>query len=144
MSDDSEAVLHDIEWKIIEHGWAVVAVGEGDDSAAFAYTVGLHDKGLPELFISALPPSVAQPVLNDAARRHLETPLVPGEPVFDLIVGYEMVAIEMDDNGPLYVARALESIDVRALQLVYPDAQRRFPWEEGCALTQQQLYGSRR
>jgi len=138
-----EAVLHDIEWKIIEHGWAVVAVGEGDSEPAFAYTVGLHDRGHPELYISALPPRVAQPILNDAVRRHLDTALPVGEPLHDLLSGgCAMVAIEMKDVRPLHVAHALQDGQIRALQLVYPDAAHRFPWDDGCALTQQRLYGS--
>lgn len=142
MRDESEAIVHDIEWMIVNHGWAVVAVGPDGDAPGFAYTVGLHDKGAPELFVSALPPQVVQPLLNDAARRHLESQFPPGEPVLDLVEGgYAMIPVEMD-SGPLHVARALQEGDVRALQLVYPDAERRFPWDEGYSMTVQKFYGS--
>ena len=55
--------------KIGAHGWAVQYVE--DDRRPFAYTVGLHARGLPELLVTGLDPRQSLWLLNSFARRAL-------------------------------------------------------------------------
>ena len=45
-----------------DHGWAVQFVE--DNRRPFAYTIGLHNLGLPELLVTGLQPQTAGRVLN--------------------------------------------------------------------------------
>ncbi|MGV0602846.1 DUF4262 domain-containing protein, partial [Mycolicibacterium pulveris] len=66
-------------WAIIgDHGWAVQFVE--DEKRPFAYTIGLHDLGVPELVISGVSPGGATHV---PAHRPGET-IVTGLPTSDV------------------------------------------------------------
>jgi hypothetical protein len=58
--------LDELRAKILEHGWAVQYVE--NDRTPYAYTIGLHDHGLPELLVTGVAPRRAQRLLNRVAR----------------------------------------------------------------------------
>src|SRR5258705_5541569 len=62
----TEEYLDELRATIRVHGWAVQGVE--DDRRPYAYTIGLHDRGLPELLITGLSQQRAARVLNDVAR----------------------------------------------------------------------------
>src|SRR5262249_52869691 len=62
---DAEGYLDELRATIRIHGWAVQGVE--DDRLPYAYTIGLHDRGLPELLVTGLPPEGAAGLLNDVA-----------------------------------------------------------------------------
>jgi uncharacterized protein DUF4262 len=112
---------------IATHGWAVQFVES--DRNPFAYTIGLHDRGLPELLTTGLAPQRACWLLNTFARRTLSgRRLVPGRQIF-LSVGarVEPVAVGHPD-AHLEMANAIEGPDVTAVQLVWADDRGRWPW----------------
>ncbi|HUG86653.1 MAG TPA: DUF4262 domain-containing protein [Euzebya sp.] len=72
------------------HGWAVMAVGTGECAVPgccgggredpFAYTIGLHAHGRPELLVHGCDADDARAVLNDLA-----TSIIDGEDVTSLV-----------------------------------------------------------
>jgi hypothetical protein len=57
----TEEYLDELRETIRINGWAVQGVE--DDRRPFAYTIGLHDRGLPELLVTGLSPERAARVL---------------------------------------------------------------------------------
>jgi hypothetical protein len=116
--------------KILAHGWAVQYVEI--PKRPFAYTIGLHDRGLPELLVTGLPPREALWLLNTFAKRTL-VGLRPaaGERV-SLPAGtrLELVDVEHPD-AHMGMAIALQGLDVDAVQLVWADDRGRWPWAPG-------------
>jgi Domain of unknown function (DUF4262) len=113
------------------HGWAVQFVE--DDRRPFAYTIGLHDRGLPELMLTGLPARTAGRLMNSIAHMIVDdgTVLAPGMHIdYQDEFLLEVVEVEHPDVH-LTFAIALGGPDIRALQLVWTDACGRFPWEPG-------------
>jgi hypothetical protein len=118
--------------KIRAHGWAVQYVEA--DRTPFAYTVGLHDRGLPELLVTGLSPQPSAWLLRTFARRSLLGPKpVPGRQV-SLSAGarIEPVTVTQPD-AHLYMAVAIGGQGIKALQLVWADDRGRWPWAPGFA-----------
>ena len=123
---------------IREHRWAVQHVGPGEEPGQppFAYTIGLFGLGHPELVVSGVGSSVAHGMLTwvaglVAAGRDL----VPGE-LLHREPGGRLVVEVCPNPGDVVLGanrwyhRPPEH-SVPAYQLTWPDAQGRFPWEEG-------------
>jgi len=103
--------------------------GVEDDRRPFAYTIGLHDRGLPELLVTGLSPERAARVLNDVAGATVGGRVL--DPGAHIAVGagplLEIVEVEHPD-AHMNFAMALGGPDVRALQLVWADDRGRWPW----------------
>lgn len=115
------------------HGWAVQGVlPEADQPGVpFGYTVGLTAKDLPELVIYGLPPRTASAILNTAARRMTESgPFSPGDRISPPSDGPDVAVIDVVDTDVLTMIEHFYGPS-RALQLVWPDEQGRFPWQNG-------------
>jgi hypothetical protein len=129
--DHPEATMQDwldlLRQTVDEHGWAVQFVES--ERRPFAYTVGLHSRGLPELLVTGMSPERATLTLNSVADYLVNG----GRPVFgDLIsLGDEVelcvVQVEHPD-AHLNMAIALYGSDVKALQLVWSDERGHRPW----------------
>mgnify|MGYP000846760437 FL=1 len=122
-----EQWLDAVRAMVDKHGWAVQYVES--DRAPYAYTVGLHEHGLPELLVTGLPPRRTARLLNGVAGYLLRGGRpVPGEwiegPDGQLIA---VVAVEHPD-AHMNVAIAFYGRSVRALQLVWPDERGHRPW----------------
>ena len=113
--------------KILEHGWAVQFVES--DRTPFAYTIGLHPAGLPELLVTGLSPEWSLRILNTVAdyliRERVPT---PGDTI-QLPDGWlgEFVAVAQPD-AHMGIAVELYGPEVRALQLVWWDEHGHSPW----------------
>ena len=108
------------------NGWVVQFV---TDRTPFAYTIGLHPRGLPELLVTGMPPQRARHVLNSVAEYLVDggKPL-PGERI---LIGDELLLDVVQVQHPdahLKFAAAFYGADLRALQLVWPDDQGHRPW----------------
>ncbi len=119
--------------KITKYGHMVQSVfpAEGDDGVPFSYTVGRTIQRAPELLITGpLPMQVQAALLNDAAA--IED-LAAGQERDDLIQGGVMRVVSVDARASeMFQAIYLfEPTPIRALQLVWPDTQGRFPNDEG-------------
>ncbi|HTI78462.1 MAG TPA: DUF4262 domain-containing protein [Mycobacterium sp.] len=126
----TEEYLDELRASIRIHGWVVQSVD--GDRLPFAYTIGLHDRGLPELLVTGMSGENAARVLNDVAVAALGGRVfLPGA---HIAVGdgplLEIVEVDHPD-AHLNFAVALGGPDIRALQLVWPDERGRWPWAAG-------------
>ncbi len=117
---------------ISAHGWVVQYVD--DERMPFAYTIGLHERGLPEFLATGLDPRRAGWLLNTFAKRALARagrPLVPGNQVWlPAATRVELVDVARPDVH-LLMAVALEGPEINAIQLVWADGRGRWPWAPG-------------
>ncbi len=128
----TEAYLDELRRMMRDHhGWAVQFVEH--DKRPFAYTVGLHNRGLPELLITGLDPLVSTGVLNSIAHMIVDNgaALAPA-----MHIDYEdrfLIEVVEVEHPDVHLKFAVEICgpDVRALQLVWADNWGRFPWESG-------------
>lgn len=131
-----------MEKVIATFGWMVRGVfpTEDDPGPPFSYTVGLHDKGLPELIVIGLNLEVGTMLLNDVAQhclqaqadgRGLPLGLVELErwpmPAF-LLAADTQLAEEMAT-----AASGRSHGSARYVQVCIPDKHGKFPWEPGCS-----------
>jgi hypothetical protein len=134
----SEAkVLEDIA----EYGLHIVHVLEDDDdaedAARFSYTVGLHHSlQHPEVIVFGLPEDVAHELLNLVADEISEGKQFAGGTRHEgLLEGYPVRFVDIGvENHKDHVGLARWAYEDEAfsvVQLVYPDQQGRWPWDEG-------------
>lgn len=113
--------------------WGVISVMGGPEPG-FAYTVGLHHKGLPEIIMVGLSAEVSMVLLNDCAARMIEQneAFVHGTEV-DGIANMPLTLIDVtDDRKREYAIQAFNHYrhwDFKLQQMVMPDAKGVFPWE---------------
>jgi hypothetical protein len=131
MCDHPEASTEDylevLRTKVRKNGWAVQYVESA--RTPFAYTIGLHDWGLPELLVTGVSPPRASRLLNGVARDALRgLSLTPGSQI-KLEAG-PLIEIVDVDHPDAHMGWAIESggPDVSARQLVWADGRGRWPW----------------
>jgi Domain of unknown function (DUF4262) len=119
--------LDELRRTMQEHGWAVQYVES--DRTPFAYTVGLHDCGLPELLMTGVSQQRAMRLLNIVAKDMMAGKrLTPGQKVA-VRSGPLMEVVEVaNPDAHLTWAVAFGGPGVRALQLVWADGRGRWPW----------------
>lgn len=135
--DNPQATVDDyldvVRGIIRDRGWAVQFV-EGEQRP-FAYTIGLHLRDRPELLITGLPPQASARLLNSIASRILQGGIVlkPGMRI-DGPDGLLLEVVEVEHpDVHLRCALAIFDEPLRALQLVWTDDRRRWPWDRGWA-----------
>lgn len=116
--------------KVLAHGWALQYVES--DRRPFAYTIGLHDRGLPELLVTGLAPKQSGWLLNTFARRTVAggRPTVGHQMFLPARTRLEIVQVEHPD-AHMGMAIALQGPAVTAVQLVWADGHGRWPWGPG-------------
>ncbi|MEZ0366750.1 DUF4262 domain-containing protein [Mycobacterium sp. pUA109] len=122
-----EEWLDAIRATVDKHGWAVQYVES--DRTPFAYTVGLHEHGLPELLVTGLPPQPTVRLLNTVAAYLMDG----GRPVagdwIHLPDGSMLLVVQVEHpDAHMNVAVAFYGDAVRALQLVWADDHGHRPW----------------
>ncbi len=119
---------------IERYGWAVQAVGGDRLHPPWAYTVGLHLYGQPELVVTGMTARRAHALLNERAEhhvRHTGEPPVPGTGM-SLRDGPMIEFVELPHpDAHLFTAVRLLGPGVRAVQIVWADDRGRWPWERG-------------
>jgi predicted Abi (CAAX) family protease len=115
--------------RIREHGWVIQGVVDPADGAAaepMAYTVGLTDAGLPELWLPVAPLERGAVILNRLARQSLAEELVPGKPYQVEGLPGDVFTVQpvdpVDAATCLVMAFNLYGPQVSALQVVAADA----------------------
>lgn len=124
-----EDALDHLRRKIDRNGWTVLCVESEPHRAPFAYTIGLHALGLPELLVSGLDPQRAAWLLNRLARQSRTAGIpLPGAqlrlPEGTLV---EFVEVTHPD-AHMGFAVAIEGHEIRARQVVWSDGRGRWPW----------------
>jgi hypothetical protein len=129
--------LSSIRRAIRKHGQFIAYVYGDDDAISFAYTVGNHEHGLPELLISAIDLEGASVILNalGALQRERRRAFEVGELV-GLGGKYPLRMDAVDAGlGPEYarVARYYYRTDaVELREVIKPDLRGRWPEDPDC------------
>ncbi|MDT7735427.1 MAG: hypothetical protein QOE12_2601 [Mycobacterium sp.] len=108
-----------------QNGWVVQFVS---DRTPFAYTIGLHPRGLPELLVTGMPAERARLVLDSVAQYLVKGGRpVPGE---RMLIGGELLLDFVQVQHPDAHLKFAVNIygPLRALQLVWSDEQGHRPW----------------
>lgn len=131
MCDHPNATREDyadvLRTKMLKNGWAVQYVES--DRIPWAYTIGLHDWGRPELLVTGVSPPRASRLLNSVTRDAIRgRVLAPGKQI--KVADGPLVEIVEVDHPDVHMGWAIEvgGPDVRALQLVWADGRGRWPW----------------
>lgn len=126
--------------KIRKDGWYPVHVAPQGPDQGFSYSLGFYaNYGQAEVVVAGLPPGVAQAFLENLAGR-----VVEAAPPFEMYKGYDGIA---EDSKIAFVPVAMRHFpdhfdyggwfyhsldtDVPFVQMVWPDAEGKFPWEKG-------------
>jgi len=130
--DHPDATLDDyldrVRKMIRTYGWMIQYVE--DDKRPFAYTIGLHQRGLPELVMTGVQPQIAARLLNSMAHLVVDhgTELQPAMHIDQAEFLMEVVEVDHPDVH-LLMAVNLYGPKIRALQLVWADNRGRLPWD---------------
>ncbi|WP_445167784.1 DUF4262 domain-containing protein [Mycolicibacterium sp. Dal123E01] len=126
-----EEYLEELRATIQDHGWAVQYVES--EKRPSAYTVGLHQRGLPEMLMTGLTADVSCRVLNSIAHMIVDdgVELAPAMHIdFEDRFLIEVVQVEHPDVHMRFAVE-LFGPNFPALQLVWADNMGRFPWAAG-------------
>lgn len=111
-------------------GWAVQFVE--DERRPFAYTIGLHERGLPELLVTGLAPKQSSWLLNTFAKRALVRRRPAAGDRVSLPAGTRLELVDVDHpDAHMGIAVAIEGAGISAVQLVWADDRGRWPWAPG-------------
>lgn len=128
-------VRKDVADMVAHHGWAVLSIHADVDTPPYSYTVGLTEKGLPEIILFGVPPDAAQPVLEILAKELVDgksygenTPLTR---VFAGVNAYLKPVPEIAAREKMWLASEFYPKRMAGLQLVWPDEAGVFPWQDG-------------
>lgn len=126
----------------LPHGWSVQ---HGEYAGQIiAHTTGLARLGAPELVVAGVGQPLCDDVLAAVVDAHLSgaAQLRAGVTLHGIIVGgYTIELVEVIDTSVLTAAKVSAGSQVRALQLVLPDPQGRFPWDPHVRMDEQPLLG---
>lgn len=144
------AYVDQLQATIRDHGWAIQGVFATETSDLrfdFAYTVGLIYRGCTaELLLAGIPLKVAAAILNDIARSMVNTGQTIPPEEWELDGGYMLKAItftpRVGQELHVGVARAFYNAPVPVAQYVWPDRERRYPWDDGWSPDLLQPYGN--
>lgn len=126
------SILAGVRERIARNGFDVVNVFGEPEVPTYSYTVGLADRGHPELFMAGFEPSLMQGLLRNAVRQAAEIrDAVPLASVANYLLGVRKLPQEAADTF-LLLAKTHHGRPVEAFQIVVPDARGLFPWQPGC------------
>lgn len=140
-------VIEDTRCLIKRHGWALIGVfpAAGDTGQPFTYTVGLSAQFLPELVVYGLDQQSAGALLNAVAANMVDKgELKPGDRVDDILAdGRTLAVIDLDpaDAADLAMVHSIYGPLLSARQVVWPDENGKFPWEQWNCPVPQKLSG---
>ncbi|MFN3192849.1 MAG: DUF4262 domain-containing protein [Aureliella sp.] len=131
-----ESYAAEVKTNVEKHGFHLACVS-ASDQPSFCYSTGLFESfGLPELFISALTPTLASGLIHSYSKRFQKSPPPIGrrirkgtEDPFD----YYLIQVCISElrNYALASFRYYGNSEFSFLQLIYPDTRMQFPHEEG-------------
>lgn len=119
-----------------QYGWIITHVYASDTSPSFSYTTGLCvARTLPEFIVFGLGMNVAHGLLDNLIDKFVSGVEVPTElPIPDLFEGVDVflfpTAPKKHAEWMLRTAWFYDTSDFPCQQLVFPDNEGRFPWDE--------------
>lgn len=135
----TQAYLDQVKATIRDSGWAMQAVFATEHSAMkfdYVYTIGLVERGCSaELMIAGLPYKKGAEIINQIAMNMLNLGQLTPPAEWPLARGFalksKLFAPRVGGDLHVGVARAYYGRDVVMAQYVWPDAEHRYPWDEG-------------
>jgi hypothetical protein len=133
-------VLQMYKENIEKHGYTVVFVGGDKESRPFAYTIGLTEKGYPELIVSGhISAKTAYTILSIACQHTLykqeEIPLGLNSSLYTIRTDFQSISPQMVEaymgQAVLMYGNGVEGKRVRGTQIVWADINNKLPYEEG-------------
>jgi hypothetical protein len=130
--------------RIRRHGWAVQSVAH--PRAPWSYTVGLSDRGHPELVVVGAAPAAAGGILNSLGKALFGTGVDLESPeAIQHLLGLPMPYLQTCPVHPTWAESSLFNTAWRvygriptARQVVLADSDGRWPWEERFAMARVQ------
>jgi hypothetical protein len=125
-------VLDKIQRDLAKYGWSAISVFPTEENPGdrFTYTVGLD----PELIVVGIHADAAHSVLSRAADLIKDgEKFEPGTEREDVLHEYPVALRPVADHFRRDYMRAAEVLrgeDFQAVQLVWPDKEGRFPWDD--------------
>jgi hypothetical protein len=144
MDLETKKIKDESEKKLIENvrqfGWSIMNVfDEKGNEPDFSYTIGIHHTtGQPELIITGIPGEPAKGILNEIGQYMKNHKIEPFKKYTDFLAN-DIPAIFLPVD--VTVHRKLvgfniwfyEGKDFPLFQVVWPDKEGHFPWEQECA-----------
>lgn len=133
LTDAGRQVLQDVT----EHKAHVLHVTDDDGVPKFSYTIGLwHHFEQPEVIVFGLDVEAAEELLQNVVASCAEgARFAHGDKREELLVGFAVRFLDVADEAArahLGAATwAYEGGDYRCVQLVWPDKEKRWPWQDG-------------
>lgn len=120
---------------VATHGFHITHV-DCRDSPSFCYSTGIWKTfSIPEIFISSLPPNLSHQLISQYVKRHSAAgpPLNQRVTAIDERFDYFLIPVALDrlENYVLASMKFYGDKPFDHLQLIYPDAELRFPNEAG-------------
>ena len=127
-SAEAEENLDELRASVREHLWAIKCVE--DDKHPYAYTLGLHELGLPELLATGVTTERALALFDYFAPEAIlnGTPAPGDRIVLADTAMFEAVEVDHPD-AHMNLAVKLYGPELRAVQLVWTDMSGRWPWD---------------
>jgi hypothetical protein len=132
--DDDRSILGDIQ----EVGWSVLYIEDetDDDSPNFGFSVGIfHSLGHPEILLMGMPEEDTSAMINLIGDAIRDGQRFEAGSTFDAIPTLPLRFVTMDESHyEDYVGYDLWFYQGRPfpiLQAVWPDDEKRYPWEPG-------------
>jgi len=129
-----ERILNDIK----EYDCHLALLESDGYSPAFVYTIGLYEKFQhPEIIIFGLKTDVMGHLLNELKNEIKKGGIYkPNQKYSGLLDGYEIQFLEVNEESYAdYLGYAgwyyKNTFDFPVLQMIWPDKQRKWPWESG-------------
>lgn len=136
MDDAIQEYVEEARSLIATYGWAVQHVPGGASQPPFTYTIGLKaTHGHPELFVAGLPDEIAARIVNEVGERIRDGATFAAYGRYGgILTAYDVIMLpipEASTRDEFVLARRLyPDLTFDALQIAWPDADGRFPWEE--------------
>jgi Domain of unknown function (DUF4262) len=121
---------------IAAHGWGVIAVPDGGEGP-FAYSVGLTTTfNHPEIIVFGLDTDTMHRMINNAGEEvRSGQRFFPGDRSSEVLDGCDVAFRAVDhchfDEYFGHAQRVHGKDDFEAIQMFWPDAEGRFPWDAG-------------
>lgn len=135
-----KATLEEVRNRILtaigQYGWSVVAVGGEGEEPGYGYSIGLwHTFRHPEVIVFGLPPEIAQKIINNIGRAIKKGSRFSDNATSDIIANHRLAFADVpEDCYEFFVGMGIsfyEGEHFPLLQVVWPDPQGKFPWDEG-------------
>lgn len=135
-SMDFQTFLAERERRIATHGWMVMTVAPHE--LCVNYSIGLHDRGLPELIALGLDPVLGHELVNDVCQLLSEAKSARPQDAMEVRpLGWHrpftLISVEARVGREVALGAAQRSqFQAEYMQIVYADRNGRYPWDPLC------------